>query len=93
MIKRALHFVNPAYLNTKVEQLVINYPNNEQSTKTVPIEDVGMIVLEHAQISISHGLLDKLMENNAAVVTCNQQHLPVSVMLRQGTQVYAPTKN
>ena len=93
MIKRTLHFGNPAYLNTKNDQLVVNYPNDDQLAKTVPIEDVGIIVLEHAQITISNGLLDKLMGNNVAVITCNQQHLPVSVMLRQGTQVYAPTKN
>jgi len=81
MIKRTLHFGNPAYLNTKNDQLVVNYPNDDQLAKTVPIEDVGIIVLEHAQITISNGLLDKLMGNNVAVITCNQQHLPISLML------------
>lgn len=81
MIKRTLHFGNPAYLNTKNEQLVVQYPEAEQPPKTVPIEDIGVIVLEHAQITISNRLLDKLMLNNVAVISCNQQHLPVSLML------------
>ena len=42
--------------------------------KTVPIEDIGMLVLDHQQITISHYLLDKLAANNAAVVTCNETH-------------------
>ncbi len=49
MIKRTLCFETPAYLSTKNEQLVINYPNNESPQKSVPIEDIGFVVLEHAQ--------------------------------------------
>ena len=81
MIKRTLHFGNPAYLSTKNEQLVVNYPDCEQESKTVPIEDVGVIVLEHAQITISNALLSKLMLNNVVVVHCNAQHMPRSMTL------------
>lgn len=81
MIKRTLFFGNPAYLNTKHEQLVVNYPNDEMEQKTVPIEDVGVIVLEHPQITVSNGLLEKLMQNNVVVASCNKQHLPTSLML------------
>lgn len=80
MIKRTLHFGNPAYLSTKNQQLVINYPNGEPS-KTVAIEDVGIIVLEDQQITISNGLLEKLTTNNVAVITCNSQHLPTGLLL------------
>ena len=80
MIKRTLHFGNPAYLSTKNKQLVINYPNGEPS-KTVAIEDVGVIVLEDPQITISNGLLEKLTTNNVAVITCNSQHLPTGLLL------------
>jgi CRISP-associated protein Cas1 len=81
MIKRTLHFGNPAYLSTKNEQLVVSYPDKEQDTKTVPIEDVGVIVLEHAQITISNALMSKLMGNNVVVVHCNAQHMPQSMTM------------
>ncbi len=49
--------------------------------KTVPIEDIGILVLEHQQITISHYLLDRLLQNNAAVVTCNAAHHPTGMLL------------
>lgn len=49
--------------------------------KTVPIEDIGILILEHQQITITHYLLDKLVSNNAAVVTCNETHHPSSMLL------------
>lgn len=81
MIKRTLHFGNPAYLSTKNEQLVIAYPEPDKPGKTVPIEDIGIIVLENQQITITNGLVDKLVNNNAAIVNCNKQHLPVGMVL------------
>ncbi len=76
MLKRTLFFGNPAYLSTKHQQLVVSYPNTEQNAKTVPIEDIGYVVLEHPQITITTGLLQKLTENKTAVITCDKQHLP-----------------
>src|SRR5699024_10985844 len=76
MIKRTLFFGNPAYLKTRHQQLVVQYPEDERDEKTVPIEDIGIIVLEHPQITFTSGLMAKLLENKAAVITCNKQHLP-----------------
>ncbi len=80
MIKRTLFFGNPAYLSTKNEQLVIAYPGEEKEVKTIPIEDIGIMILENQQITITNGLLTKLIENKAAVVNCNKQHLPCSLL-------------
>lgn len=49
--------------------------------KTVPIEDLGMLVLEHQQISLTHYLLDKLVAANVAVVTCNDSHHPTGLLM------------
>lgn len=76
MIKRTLFFSNPAYLSTKHEQLVVNYPDNKKEQKTIPIEDLGYIVLENSQITVTNGLLMKLVQNKTAVITCDTQHLP-----------------
>lgn len=81
MIKRTLCFSNPGYLSTRNEQLVVNYPDPAEPPKTVPIEDIGVVVLEDRHITISNALLDKLLTNNVAVITCNQQHLPNGLLL------------
>lgn len=80
MIKRTLFFGNPAYLSTKNEQLVVSFPGEEKEDKTVPIEDIGMLVLENPQITLTNGLMTKLIQNKAAVVNCDTQHLPCSLL-------------
>jgi CRISPR-associated protein Cas1 len=80
MIKRTLFFGNPAYLSTKNGQLVVNFPEDGKDEKTIPIEDLGYIVLEDPQITITNGLMMKLVQNKTAVITCDKQHLPCSFL-------------
>lgn len=80
MIKRTLFFGNPAYLSTKNDQLVVSFPDEDREQKTIPIEDLGYIVLEHPQITITTGLIRKLVDNKTAVITCNAQHLPTGFL-------------
>ena len=81
MIKRTLFFGNPAYLSTKNEQLLISFPEPDKADRTVPIEDLGMIVLENQQVTITHGLIAKLTEKKVSIVSCNAQHLPEGLLL------------
>ncbi len=85
MIKKILYFGNPAYLSLRLEQLVIKTQkqedNGESLTRTIPIEDVGVVVLDHRQITITQGVMEKLLENNCAVITCDSRHLPVGLLL------------
>lgn len=83
MIKRTLCIENPCQLKCRNMQMVISYPQGLVAVpdKTVPIEDIGMLVLEHPQIMLSHYLLDKLVANNTAVVTCGENHHPTGMML------------
>jgi CRISPR-associated protein Cas1 len=80
MIKRTLYFGNSAYLKTKNEQLVIEMPDTGE-TKSVPIEDIGIVILDHQQITITQAVMAKLLENNTALITCNQKHHPVGLQL------------
>lgn len=80
MIKRTLFFGNPAYLSTRNKQLVVNFPEEDKAEVTIPIEDLGFVVLENPQITITNGLLTLLIENKTAVITCNKQHLPCSFL-------------
>ena len=79
MIKRSLYFSNPAYLSTMKEQMVIK--RKDFDDVFTPIEDLGLIVLDHQQITITQSLLAKLMNNNVAVVSCNETHHPTGMLL------------
>ena len=84
MIKRTLYFTNPAKLSTINEQLVIetgNYHDGRKEVRQVPIEDIGIVILEHPQIVLTHVLIDKLLNNNVVVITCNDKHIPSGIML------------
>lgn len=78
MIKRVLCFENPARLSLKLAQMVVEL---QDVTRTLPIEDIGVIILDHKQITITHALIDALLANNVAIVTSNDKHLPVGLML------------
>ena len=80
MIKRTIYFGNPAYLKTKNEQLVFeNFETGE--LKQVPIEDIGLIILDHQQITITQALIAKLLLNNTALITCDDTHHPTGLLL------------
>lgn len=84
MIKRTLCFSNPAYLSLRNGQLVIKlekHDNEPENQVTIPIEDIGIVVLDHRQITLTHGVMAALLDNNASVVTCNDAHMPVGLML------------
>lgn len=92
MIKKTLYFGNPVYLSLRNGQLVIKLPeivkNNtlpegfkQTSEVTKPIEDIGVVVLDHKQITITSGALEVLLENNCAVLTCDSKSMPVGLLL------------
>ena len=91
MIKKTLYFGNPAYLSLRNEQLVIRLPEVEkanlpeaikqESTRTIPIEDIGVIVLDNKQITITQGVLAALLNNTVAVITCDNKRMPTGMLL------------
>lgn len=80
MIKRTLYFGNPAYLKTKDEQLVFEGPDTGE-TKQVPIEDIGVLIIDNQQITITQALIAKLLANNVALITCDNSHHPTGLLL------------
>lgn len=84
MIKKTLFFGNPAYLSVKNSQLVVKRTDSETQqdvVRTVPIEDIGVVVLEDRQITITNVALDALLQNNCAVITCDEKHMPAGMLL------------
>ena len=88
MIKRTLYFGNPAYLSLKLKQMVVKLPqkgdeerDENELTRTVPIEDIGVVILDHKQITVTQALISALLDNNCALITCDSRQLPVGLML------------
>ena len=91
MIKKTLYFGNPAYLSLRNEQLVIRLPEVEkanlpeaikqESTRTIPIEDIGVMVLDNKQITITQGVLAALLNNTVTVITCDNKRMPTGMLL------------
>lgn len=83
MIKQTLYFGNPAYLSLRNKQLVIRLPDKSGNDKTVtrPIEDIGVVVIDNPQITLTSGLIEALLDNNCALISCDASHLPVGLML------------
>lgn len=92
MIKRTLAFTNPARLNLRAGQLVVTLPEVEsndelpshiknEAVRTIPIEDIGVVLLDHPRITITTGVMEALLENGAAVITCDSRSLPTGLLL------------
>jgi len=81
MIKRTLYFGNPAYLHKNLQQLKIVKPDDNTELGSVPIEDIGVVLLDHPQITLTHALMAALLERNVAIISCDEKHLPVGLML------------
>ena len=96
MIKRTLYFGNPAYLSLKNNQMVIRKSSkksnnverdaeidDEQPSDKVslPVEDIGVVLLDCPQITVSQPLLNALLANNTSVITCNEKHMPSGLLL------------
>jgi len=79
MIKRTLYFGNPAYLSTRNQQMVVERKDQEQVS--IPMEDVGVVILDHPQITITQVCIARLLENNTALITCDDKHLPTGLLL------------
>lgn len=82
MIRQTLCFSNPCRLSLKMNQLQIQIKRNDvEEVHTRPIEDIGVVILESRQIQITNAVLSALIENNVAVITCNDSHMPSGLML------------
>lgn len=87
MIKKCLYFGNPAYLSLKNSQLVIDVPEvkseglKEVVKRTIPIEDIGIVVLDNCQITITHGVIDALLKNSVSLITCSNDCMPLGLLL------------
>lgn len=73
MIKRSILLENKASVTTKNQQLLIKTDLREGS---IPIEDIGFLLIDHPEVYISIPAMNHLVENNTSIIICNTKHLP-----------------
>jgi len=82
MIKKTLYFGNPCYLSIKLKQLHIAFAGDDtQEPVMLAVEDVGVVVIDNNQITITSGVLQSLLDNNTAIIACDHKHMPAGLFM------------
>lgn len=80
MIKQTLFFTTPVSLSLKYNQIEIRCKDVEKFI-TRPIEDVGVVIVENQMVHFTVPLLNALADNNVAVIFCNAQCMPNTMLM------------
>lgn len=81
MLKRALFFTTPYSLSLKNNQMIIKTREMPDIQKSIPIEDIGFVILEHQQTNITLPLLNALSDNNVSVIFCGSNCMPNAMLM------------
>lgn len=81
MLKRTLFFTTPYSLSLKNNQMIIKTREMPDIHKSIPIEDIGFVILEHQQTNITLPLLNALSDNNVAVIFCGINCMPNAMLM------------
>lgn len=84
MIKKVLCFSNRAYLSCRQRQLIIKTTDRmtgEPCEYSRPVEDIGAVVIESGQVTLSSHLISALLENKVALIICDEKHMPSGLIL------------
>lgn len=79
MIYRTVYIGNPAKLRLELQQMVVETVEN--GVKTLPVSDLGVLVLDNPQITLTNALMSYLLEHNVAIVNCGENHHPRGMFL------------
>jgi CRISPR-associated protein Cas1 len=78
MIKRTIVISNPSFLKKQDEQLILK---QEEEEATIPIEDIGVLLLDHWQITLTEAVMTAILSNDGIIISCNKSHLPDGIMI------------
>lgn len=81
MLKRTVYFSNPFCLSLRNNQMIVYSKEMPDMQQSIPIEDIGVVVLEHQQTTVTLPLLNALSDNNVAVIFCGDNRLPNAMLL------------
>lgn len=80
MIKRTIEISREAaHLTVQLDQLILK--RDGQVVGSVPCEDIGMVLVDHAGTTYTHAALTRLAAADAALVICGRDHLPTGILL------------
>lgn len=80
MLRKTVEFSTPGTrLSVAHRQLVIERP--EQPRTTLPIEDLGVVVVDDVRATYTQAVFIELLEAGAAVMVTGRDHLPAGMML------------
>src|SRR5579862_3003217 len=69
----------PASLSVSNSLLTLRYGN--EKPVTIPLSDLAVVIVSHPQVSYTHAVLSGLALVGAMFITCDEKHLPVSMLL------------
>ena len=79
MIARTLCFTSCGKLSVRLDQLV--WLPQDGEVRTMPIEDIGIVMFESEKIEVTTACLQALSDGNVAVVVCDRFHTPSAQLL------------
>lgn len=80
MLKRTLLFTSPVNLSLKNEQLVVSYKDTPDEKRTIPIEDIGYVIIDNSMVSMTMPLINALADSNVALIFCNDKGMPHAML-------------
>ncbi|MEX2243804.1 MAG: CRISPR-associated endonuclease Cas1, partial [Fimbriimonadaceae bacterium] len=79
MTERIVEVANPAFLMVENRQLAVKRDGEEKAT--VPIEDIGVLILDGYSITLTFNLIQEVLAGGAAIVFCDEKHNPSGLAL------------
>lgn len=90
MLRKTIEVATPgARLSVRHRQLLIERP--EQPPIARPIEELGILILDNPQITLSQPVLVELLQAGATLMVTDKSHLPLGLLLPL-TAHHAPTE-
>lgn len=75
---RVVSISKQSYLSLHHENLLIRQDDEEFS---VPLEDIGVLLIESRQTVLSAALIDACVRHKVALFVCDEKHLPSGILL------------
>lgn len=87
MIKKTIEISRQAvHLSAKLDQLIVQpFDEPKESARSIPCEDIGVLVIDEPRCSITQGAMEALLRHGAVVVVCGRNHLPAGLLLPTNT--------
>jgi len=80
MIKRVIEISRGlCRLSVRYGQLIVK--KADETEKSIPIEDIGAVIISNKATTYTHSVMTELLNNNCAVVICGENHHPSGMLL------------